>query len=124
MTSGGTNPPRPPAAPTTPVTEPTLSAGATNATSAKVAPLPAPSAAAMDRNAMVPTGASDGVADWTTAPTATTASATARTRVGAYRSDSQPPTGRIATASSTKPAMRLAASACASPYAVLRYAGR
>ncbi len=64
---------------------------------------------------MVPSGASGGAKDWTAALTATTASATASTRVGRSRSDNQPPTGRITTASSTNPAIRLAASACARP---------
>src|SRR5262249_9995561 len=124
ITSGGTNPPRPPAAPTTPVTDPTLSAGASNATSANVAPLAAPSAAAMDRNAIVPVGTREGADDCTSAPTATMLRAPARTQVGANRSESHPPTGRISTASNTNPAIRFAASACASPYPVLRYDGR
>ncbi len=106
MTSGGTNPPSPPAAPTSPVTDPTLSAGATWATSANVAPLPAPSAAAMDRNATVPTGISAGVSAWTAAMTATTANTPASTRTGPMRSDSHPPSGRISTASTTNPAIR------------------
>ena len=65
----------------------------------------------MTRNATVPTGARAGVSDWTAAAAATTANAPASTRVGARRSDSQPPTGRSSTASSTKPAILLAASA-------------
>src|SRR4051812_430576 len=124
MTSGGRNPPSPPAAPTTPVTDPTWFAGARCATRANVAPLPAPSAAAIARNAIVPSGASPGVNDCTAAPTTTTSSDAASTRVGANRSDNQPPSGRITTATSTNPAIRFAASAWVSPYAVLRYAGR
>src|SRR5215218_8024792 len=124
ITNGGRNPPSPPAAPTTPVTEPTLPAGVTWATSANTAPLPAPSAAAIDRNATVPSGISGGSNACTLAPTTTTANAAARTRIGPSRSDSQPPTGRISTATSTKPAIRLAASAWVRPYAVFRYAGR
>ncbi len=41
-------------------------------------------------------------------------------RIGPSRSESQPPTGRMTTASNTKPAIRFAASACVSPYAVFR----
>ncbi len=74
----------------------------------------------MDRKATVPTGARPGVKDCTTAPRMTTPSATASTRLGAYRSESQPPIGRISTASRTNPAIRFAASAGARPYAVLR----
>src|SRR5689334_1418054 len=124
MTSGGTNPPSPPAAPTMPVTEPTLVGGDCWATSANTAPLPAPSAAAMVRKNTVPAGVSDGVKACPAAPTVTTASATVRTRAGPNRSDSQPPAGRAATASSTNPAIRFAASAWARPYAVFRYVGR
>ena len=80
-----------------------------------MAPLAAPSAMAMAKKAMVPSGASGGVNDWTAAPATTTASEAASTRTGPIRSDSQPPTGRMATASSTKPAMRLAASSCVRP---------
>ena len=65
----------------------------------------------MTRNAIVPTGASAGVSDWTIAAAATTANAPVSTQAGATRSDSQPPTGRISTASSTKPAILFAASA-------------
>src|SRR5262245_18281950 len=108
MISGGTKPPRPPAAPTTPVTDPTLLAGASSATSANVAPLPAPSAAAIDRNAMVPVGTNDGVADCANAPTPIAPMAAASTQVGEYRSDNQPPTVRSTTARCTKPAIRFA----------------
>lgn len=64
---------------------------------------------------MVPTGARARVNDWVTAPATTTASEPASTRTGPSRSDSQPPIGRIATARSTNPAMRFAASAWLRP---------
>ncbi len=112
---GFTHPPRPPAAPTTPVAEPTLLAGASNATSANTAPLPEPSAAATTRNAMVPYGINVGLIASTAAAAVTTAKTPIRTRIGPSRSDSQPPTGRIRTASSTNPAIRLAASNWVSP---------
>ncbi|MDF3149876.1 hypothetical protein PBV88_54215, partial [Streptomyces sp. T21Q-yed] len=48
--------------------------------------------------------------DCTRAPTTITPREPVSTRTGPTRSDSQPPTGRIATASSTNPAMRFAAS--------------
>ncbi len=79
---------------------------------ANAAPLPAPSATAITKNATVPSGASEGVKACTAAPKATGAS---NTRTAPIRSDNQPPTGRIRTATSTKPAIRSAASAWASP---------
>ncbi|WP_206433909.1 hypothetical protein [Streptomyces sp. ADI98-10] len=65
----------------------------------------------MAMNAMLPTGAGDGGADCTAAPTATTAMAVPGTGVGPTRSGSPPPTGRIVTAGGTEPDMRFAASA-------------
>ena len=69
----------------------------------------------MDRNTIVPTGARAGVVDWTSAPTATTAKATVSTEAARTRSESQPPTGRIRTATTTKPAIRFEASAGVRP---------
>jgi hypothetical protein len=40
------------------------------------------------------------------------------------RSESQPPIGRATTASTTNPAVRMAALSAVRPYAVFRYAGR
>ena len=111
MISGGTKPPRPPAAPTSPVTPPTRLGSVTLAISANVAPLPAPRAAAMARNATVPTPSSGGVPAEIAAPTTTTPYAAASTGIAPNRSESQPPTGRMITATTTKPAIRLAASA-------------
>jgi hypothetical protein len=74
----------------------------------------------MTRNATVPTGTSDGVADCTRAHAATTLNADASTGIGPIRSDSQPPTGRMTTATRTKPAILFAASVCARLYAFLR----
>jgi len=59
---------------------------------------------------MVPAGTRDGVSDSPIAAATTTANAAASTRPAGMRSDSQPPTGRISTASSTKPAVLFAAS--------------
>ena len=109
------NPPSPPAAPTSPVTPPTRAGSVTWATSAKVAPLPAPSAAAIDKNAIVPTGWSSGVVAATAAPTTITPKPPASTDTGPSRSESHPPTGRISTATTTNPAIRSAASAGVSP---------
>ena len=120
MTSGGTNPPSPPAAPTTPVTAPTLSAGATLPTRAKTAPLAAPRNAAMPRNATVPSGMSGGWKACTTARTATVVKQPTSTGTGWSRSASQPPAGRAATASTTNPAVRNAASFVDRSYAVRR----
>ena len=111
MISGGTNPPSPPAAPTRPVTPPTRDGSVTFAISANVAPLPDPRAAAIARNATVPTCSSSGCVAATPAPTTTTAKPAARTGTAPNRSESQPPTGRMSTATTTKPAIRLAASA-------------
>src|SRR5688500_14087652 len=124
MISGGTKPPRPPAAPTSPVTPPTRAGSVTLAISAKVAPLPEPSAAAIARNATVPTCSSRGVVAATAAPTTTTAYPPANTGIAPNRSDRQPPTGRVTTATTTKPAIRVAAPAASSGEAVLRYDGR
>ena len=74
----------------------------------------------MTRNAIVPTGTRVGVGDWITAAVATSVNAPVRTRVGCTRSDSQPPTGRITTATSTTPAILFDASAGVSGYAVFR----
>src|SRR6478609_1081192 len=93
-----------------PVTEPTLAAGERCATRANVAPDAAPRAPAMDRNTIVPRGVRAGVVDWINAPTAITAKATVRTDAAWTRSESQPPTGRIKTATTTKPAIRFDAS--------------
>ena len=60
----------------------------------------------------------------TVAPAVTTPNAAANTGTAPSRSDSQPPTGRSTTATSTNPAIRLAASVGVSPYAVFRYVGR
>ena len=94
------------------------------AISAKVAPLPAPSAAAIVRNTAVWNASSGGVPDTIAAQTATTANTVVSTGIGPIRSESQPPTGRITTATTTKPAIRFAASAGVRSCAVLRYAGR
>ncbi len=69
----------------------------------------------MERNTIVPSGASAGVVDWIKAPTATTAKATVSTDAARTRSESQPPTGRMRTATTTKPAIRFEASAGVSP---------
>jgi len=98
-----------------PVTEPTLAPGDRWATRANVAPDAVPRAPARDRNTTVPTGARPGVVDWTNAPTATTAKATVSTEAAWTRSESQPPTGRIRTATTTKPAILFDASAGVSP---------
>ena len=116
MISGGTNPPSPPAAPTRPVTPPTRDGSVTLAIRAKVAPLPEPSAAAMARNATVPTRVSGGVPAEIAGADDDDAEAGGehrdRRRTGRT---SQPPTGRMITATTTKPAIRLAASAGVSP---------
>src|SRR5512144_912905 len=114
ITIGGRNPPSPPAAPTTPVTLPTCGGGTATPTSAKTAPLPTPSAAAMVRKntAATPRGGSKLAA---IAPTATTASAVMSTGTAVNRSASHPPTGRATVASSTNPAARLAAPVVDSP---------
>ena len=64
---------------------------------------------------MVPTGTRAGVVDWIKASTATTAKATVSTDEARTRSESQPPTGRIRTATTTKPAIRFEASAGVRP---------
>src|SRR5437867_8505648 len=111
ISGGGTNPPSPPAAPTSPVTPPTRAGSVVAATKANVAPLAAPRAAAIDRNATVPTCSRIGVVAATAAPTQTTENAAASTGTDPKRSDSQPPIGRITTATTTNPAIRFAASA-------------
>src|SRR5262245_881945 len=93
-----------------PVTEPTWGAGARCATRANVAPEAVPRLAAMVRNTIVPVGERSGVPDWITASTAITANETDRTVPAAIRSESQPPTGRMMTATTTKPAILLDAS--------------
>lgn len=102
------------------MTAPTLPAGASRATSANVAPVPAPSAAAIVRNAIVPSGSSGGAVDCTAAHTMVTSSDATMTRTPPSRSDSHPPNGRIATASTTNPAIRLDASACDRSYCSFR----
>ena len=69
----------------------------------------------MVRNTIVPTGLRSGVDDWMRASTATTAKATISTDPARTRSESQPPTGRITTATTTKPAIRFEASAGVRP---------
>ena len=116
MISGGTKPPSPPAAPTSPVTPPTREGSVTLAISANVAPLPAPSAAAIARKAMVPMCSSERVGGrhaGADRPRRRTPSAS--TGTGPNLSESQPPTGRITTATTTKPAIRFAASAGVRP---------
>jgi hypothetical protein len=54
----------------------------------------------------------------------TTAYDVASTGMAPNRSESQPPIGLMSTATTTKPAIRLAASAAVRPWAALRYAGR
>src|SRR4051794_2836353 len=56
--------------------------GASKATRANVAPMAAPSAAPIARNATIPTGIRSGVVDFTRAPRTTTAKAATRTRAG------------------------------------------
>ena len=81
------------------LTPPTRDGSVTFAIRANVAPLPEPSAAAKARKAMVPTWASSGVVAATAAPTTTTAYPVTSTGIGPRRSESQPPTGRMITAS-------------------------
>ncbi len=68
----------------------------------------------------MPIPSSGGVPAEIAAPTTTTPNPAASTGIDPNRSDSQPPTGRMITATTTKPAIRLAASAGVSPWAVLR----
>ena len=83
----------------------------TLATSANVAPLPDPRAAAIARNATVPTCSSSGWVAAIAGPDGDDAVPDRQHRDRAERSESQPPTGRMSTATTTKPAIRLAASA-------------
>ena len=100
MISGGTKPPRPPAAPTMPVTEPTLSAVPAGRPGRRSRRCRHRGRRPWPGTRSCPAAREPGVNACTAAPTTTTASAAARTRVGARRSDSQPPNGRITTASS------------------------
>ena len=72
----------------------------------------------------MPIGMSGGWKACTIASTATPANDQTSTGTGCSRSESQPPIGRAATATTTKPAVRIAASLASRPYAVRRYAGR
>ena len=70
----------------------------------------------MARNATVPTRLERAACSAATpAPTTTTANPSASTGIAPNRSESQPPTGRMITATTTNPAIRLAASAGVSP---------
>ena len=64
----------------------------------------------MARKATVPTHSSGRSSADTAANTATTAKQPTRTGTGCNRSERQPPIGRMITASTTKPAVRSAAS--------------
>src|SRR3954471_13729762 len=112
MSRGGTNPPSPPAAPTRPVTPPTRAGSVLWAISANVAPDPAPRAAAITRNASVPRVRLLPSADVTggfwaaiAAHAVTTPNDADSTGIDPSRSDSHPPTGRMTTATTTKPAI-------------------
>ena len=74
----------------------------------------------MARKATVPTPSSGGVPAEIAAQTTTTPYPADSTGIGPNLSESQPPTGRISTATTTNPAIRFAASAAVSPWAVLR----
>src|SRR5262245_64413531 len=102
-TSGGKNPPSPPAAPTIPVTAPT-DCGKYSGTSLNTAPLPSPMAAAIPNAPMV------NVTIIGQARKTAIADVAGKTHSKIFRppirSASIPPTGRIAVASTTNPAVR------------------
>src|SRR5262245_10055591 len=102
-TSGGKNPPSPPAAPTSPVTAP-IACGKYSGTSLNTAPLPSPMAAAIPNAPMV------NVTIIGQARKTAIAAVTGKTHSKIFRppilSASIPPTGRIAVASTTNPAVR------------------
>src|SRR5215813_10919609 len=106
-TSGGKNPPSPPAAPTSPVTAPT-DCGKYSGTSLNTAPLPNPIAAAIPNAPIVNVDIIGQARKM--AITAVTGKTQSKIRRPPTQSASVPPTGLIAVASTTKPAVRNPAS--------------
>src|SRR5215510_14485067 len=120
-TSGEKKPPNPPAAPTRPVTAPT-DCGKYSGTNLKTAPLPNPMAAAMPRAPMV-----NSTIWWEgkkMAAMATHKNTQSRILSPPTLSASHPPTGRVAVASTTKPAVRIPASSGVSWNISVRNMGR
>ena len=118
---GGKNPPSPPMAPTRPVTVPT-SFGKYCGTSLKTAPLPMPSKNAQP-SAPTVNGNIAGH-DINRANGIIPRKTVWRTRAPPILSDSQPPSGRVRVASTTKPAVRKPASAGLNPNWSLSKTGR